>query len=68
MLTLGALTYSCCPIRDARLKMCPDSCEEESFISERILGNEPKVVYDEYVSGDYGLVINGHSLVRHTRV
>uniref|UniRef100_A0A671LF17 Phospholipid-transporting ATPase n=1 Tax=Sinocyclocheilus anshuiensis TaxID=1608454 RepID=A0A671LF17_9TELE len=29
-----------------------------------ILGDTPKVVQDENVNGDYGLVINGHSLVR----
>ncbi|XP_047674860.1 phospholipid-transporting ATPase ID [Tachysurus fulvidraco] len=49
-------------LRDARLKMLPDSSEEASFISETILGNEPKVLHDETVSGDFGLVINGHSL------
>ncbi|KAK3538706.1 hypothetical protein QTP86_014156 [Hemibagrus guttatus] len=49
-------------LRDARLKIRPDSGEEVSFISDSILGNEPKVVHDENVSGDYGLVINGHSL------
>ncbi|XP_053509931.1 phospholipid-transporting ATPase ID [Ictalurus furcatus] len=49
-------------LRDARVKMLPDSDEEASFISDSILGNEPKVVHDENVSGDYGLVINGHSL------
>uniref|UniRef100_A0A671LF23 Phospholipid-transporting ATPase n=1 Tax=Sinocyclocheilus anshuiensis TaxID=1608454 RepID=A0A671LF23_9TELE len=31
---------------------------------EIILGDTPKVVQDENVNGDYGLVINGHSLVR----
>lgn len=54
-----------CPIREARMKMRPESGEDASFISDSILGNEPKVVHDEFVSGDYGLVINGHSLVRH---
>ncbi|TSO98511.1 putative phospholipid-transporting ATPase IM [Bagarius yarrelli] len=49
-------------LSDARAKMRPDSGKEASFISESILGNEPKVVHDEHVSGDYGLVINGHSL------
>uniref|UniRef100_A0A674D8W0 Phospholipid-transporting ATPase n=1 Tax=Salmo trutta TaxID=8032 RepID=A0A674D8W0_SALTR len=30
--------------------------------AQRTLGNKPKVVRDEEVNGDYGLVINGHSL------
>ncbi|XP_076854970.1 phospholipid-transporting ATPase ID [Brachyhypopomus gauderio] len=49
-------------LRDARKKMHPDSGEDSFFIPESILGNEPKVVQDENVTGEYGLVINGHSL------
>lgn len=52
--------------RDARLKMCPDSEPDKFLIPEIILGNTPKMVPDENVNGDYGLVINGHSLVRET--
>ncbi|XP_062873840.1 phospholipid-transporting ATPase ID [Trichomycterus rosablanca] len=50
-------------LRNARAKMSPNSGEDASFISESILGNEPKVVHDENVNGEYGLVISGHSLV-----
>uniref|UniRef100_A0A672T524 Phospholipid-transporting ATPase n=1 Tax=Sinocyclocheilus grahami TaxID=75366 RepID=A0A672T524_SINGR len=47
---------------DARLKMCPDTEQDKFLIPEIILGNTPKVVQDENVNGEYGLVINGHSL------
>uniref|UniRef100_A0A3B1J401 Phospholipid-transporting ATPase n=1 Tax=Astyanax mexicanus TaxID=7994 RepID=A0A3B1J401_ASTMX len=49
-------------LRDARAKMRPGSGEDAFFIPESILGNDPKVVQDESVNGDYGLVISGHSL------
>uniref|UniRef100_A0A671SD23 Phospholipid-transporting ATPase n=1 Tax=Sinocyclocheilus anshuiensis TaxID=1608454 RepID=A0A671SD23_9TELE len=49
-------------LRDARLKMCPDTEQDKFLIPEIILGNIPKVVQDENVNGEYGLVINGHSL------
>uniref|UniRef100_A0A8C1YRR1 Phospholipid-transporting ATPase n=1 Tax=Cyprinus carpio TaxID=7962 RepID=A0A8C1YRR1_CYPCA len=49
-------------LRDARLKMCPDTEQDKFLIPEIILGNTPKVVQDENVNGEYGLVINGHSL------
>ncbi|XP_035382046.1 probable phospholipid-transporting ATPase IM isoform X1 [Electrophorus electricus] len=49
-------------LRDARMKMRLDSGEDAFFIPESILGNNPKVVQDENVNGEYGLVINGHSL------
>ena len=52
-------------LRDARAKIRPNSGEDAFFIPESILGNDPKVVQDETVSGEFGLVINGHSLVRH---
>lgn len=52
--------------RDARLKMCPTTEQDKFLIPEMILGNTPKVVEDEHANGDYGLVINGHSLVRKT--
>ncbi len=50
--------------RDARLKMCPATEQDKFLVPEIILGETPKVVQDENVNGDYGLVINGHSLVR----
>ncbi|XP_030647206.1 probable phospholipid-transporting ATPase IM [Chanos chanos] len=50
-------------LRDAQNKMCPDMEPDVFFIPETILGNQPKVVQDESVNGEYGLVINGHSLV-----
>uniref|UniRef100_A0A673HD67 Phospholipid-transporting ATPase n=1 Tax=Sinocyclocheilus rhinocerous TaxID=307959 RepID=A0A673HD67_9TELE len=49
-------------LRDAHLKMCPDTEQDKFLIPEIILGNTPKVVQDENVNGEYGLVINGHSL------
>ncbi|KAI4874383.1 hypothetical protein NFI96_013691 [Prochilodus magdalenae] len=49
-------------LRDARAKMRANSEEDAFFIPESILGNDPKVVQDEHVSGEFGLVINGHSL------
>uniref|UniRef100_A0A674D6A1 Phospholipid-transporting ATPase n=1 Tax=Salmo trutta TaxID=8032 RepID=A0A674D6A1_SALTR len=39
-----------------------DDVRQELRSEERTLGNKPKVVRDEEVNGDYGLVINGHSL------
>lgn len=38
--------------------------EGNMFVSKTILGNTPKIVPDETIEGEYGLVINGHSLVR----
>lgn len=52
--------------RDARLKMCPTTEQDKFLIPETILGNTPKVVEDEHANGEYGLVINGHSLVRNS--
>ncbi|XP_021332106.1 phospholipid-transporting ATPase ID [Danio rerio] len=49
-------------LRDARLKMQPSTEQDKFLIPEVILGNTPKVVQDEHVNGEYGLVINGHSL------
>ncbi|KAK2911066.1 hypothetical protein QQF64_026704 [Cirrhinus molitorella] len=49
-------------LRDARLKICPETEQDKLLIPEFILGNTPKVVQDENVNGEYGLVINGHSL------
>ncbi|XP_062398721.1 probable phospholipid-transporting ATPase IM [Sardina pilchardus] len=48
-------------LRKARTSMKPDA-QEDTFVSRTILGNTPKFVADETVSGEYGLVINGHSL------
>uniref|UniRef100_A0A672PQ36 Phospholipid-transporting ATPase n=1 Tax=Sinocyclocheilus grahami TaxID=75366 RepID=A0A672PQ36_SINGR len=49
-------------LRDACLKMRPATEQDKFLIPEIILGDTPKVVQDENVNGDYGLVINGHSL------
>lgn len=46
--------------------MKPDAVEDSVFLPERTLGKSVKVLTDEVVNGEYGLVINGHSLVRHT--
>uniref|UniRef100_A0A4W4F5R7 Phospholipid-transporting ATPase n=1 Tax=Electrophorus electricus TaxID=8005 RepID=A0A4W4F5R7_ELEEL len=40
----------------------PEEVRQELRCVECILGNNPKVVQDENVNGEYGLVINGHSL------
>jgi len=39
--------------------------EDPVFPPERTLGNGVEVMADEVVNGEYGLVINGRSLVRH---
>ncbi|XP_031685480.1 phospholipid-transporting ATPase ID [Oncorhynchus kisutch] len=49
-------------LRNVLSTMKPGAEEEAIFMPERTLGNKPKVVRDEEVNGEYGLVINGHSL------
>lgn len=49
--------------RNARSTMKPNSLEDSVFLPERTHGKRPKVMADEVVHGEYGLVINGHSLV-----
>lgn len=47
--------------------MCPEAPEEASVIKARaglFWCQKTETVQDEKVDGDYGLVINGHSLVR----
>lgn len=44
--------------------MKPGAPDDSVFVQERTLGKGVKVVRDEEVTGEYGLVINGHSLVR----
>uniref|UniRef100_A0AAX7TTY7 Phospholipid-transporting ATPase n=1 Tax=Astatotilapia calliptera TaxID=8154 RepID=A0AAX7TTY7_ASTCA len=46
--------------RNARTSMKPDAAENSEFLPEMDKG--VKVVTDEVVNGEYGLVINGHSL------
>lgn len=41
--------------------MKPDAVEDSVFLPE----SSVKVIRDEVADGEYGLVINGHSLVRH---
>lgn len=50
--------------RNARSSMKLDVVEDSVFLTERTLGKSAKVVTDEVANGEYGLVINGHSLVR----
>ncbi len=50
--------------RNARKKMSPESGDEPPIEKNRFLGKKSQVVEDEKVDGEYGLVINGHSLVR----
>uniref|UniRef100_I3K881 Phospholipid-transporting ATPase n=1 Tax=Oreochromis niloticus TaxID=8128 RepID=I3K881_ORENI len=47
-------------LRNARTSMKPDAAENSVFLPEMDKG--VKVVTDEVVNGEYGLVINGHSL------
>ncbi|XP_068994813.1 phospholipid-transporting ATPase ID-like [Embiotoca jacksoni] len=49
-------------LKNARTSMKPDAAENSEFLPERTLGKGVKVVADEVVNGEYGLVINGHSL------
>ncbi|XP_036385821.1 phospholipid-transporting ATPase ID [Megalops cyprinoides] len=49
-------------LRNARLKMKPDTEDEPLFVKSSMLGKKTKVVAEETVDGEYGLVINGHSL------
>lgn len=51
--------------RDARTSMKPG--EDSVFLPEGTLGKGVKVMADEAVNGEYGLVINGHSLVRYEK-
>uniref|UniRef100_A0AAY4AEP2 Phospholipid-transporting ATPase n=1 Tax=Denticeps clupeoides TaxID=299321 RepID=A0AAY4AEP2_9TELE len=47
---------------NARRKMCPGSSDDPPFLKSGILAKKSLVVEDEKVDGEYGLVINGHSL------
>ncbi|XP_051973016.1 phospholipid-transporting ATPase ID [Xyrauchen texanus] len=47
---------------NARRKMSPGSGDEPPIVKSGLFGKKSQVVEDEEVDGDYGLVINGHSL------
>ncbi|XP_043106554.1 phospholipid-transporting ATPase ID [Puntigrus tetrazona] len=47
---------------NARKKMSPESGDDPPIEKSRLLGKKSQVVEDEKVDGEYGLVINGHSL------
>ncbi|XP_062410135.1 phospholipid-transporting ATPase ID [Sardina pilchardus] len=49
-------------LRSARKKMKPESPDEPPLHKSGFLGKKTEVVEDETVEGEYGLVINGHSL------
>ncbi|XP_041855746.1 phospholipid-transporting ATPase ID-like [Melanotaenia boesemani] len=49
-------------LRNARTSIKPDALENSELLPDGILGNGVKVIMDEVVNGEYGLVINGHSL------
>ncbi|XP_056157796.1 phospholipid-transporting ATPase ID isoform X2 [Lampris incognitus] len=49
-------------LRNALTTMKPDTAEDTHFLQERTLGKGMKAIRDEVVNGEYGLVINGHSL------
>lgn len=47
--------------------MCPEAAEEPTVIKSReglFWLKNTETVQDEKADGDYGLIINGHSLVR----
>uniref|UniRef100_A0AAX7UHE5 Phospholipid-transporting ATPase n=1 Tax=Astatotilapia calliptera TaxID=8154 RepID=A0AAX7UHE5_ASTCA len=55
----------CHIFRNARRKMCPEAAEEPTVIKSRVglfWLKKTETVQDEKVDGDYGLIINGHSL------
>nr|XP_033475500.1 phospholipid-transporting ATPase ID [Epinephelus lanceolatus] len=47
-------------LRDAQISMTP--AEDSVFLPERAVGKGGKVITEELVNGEYGLVVNGHSL------
>ncbi|KAL7392651.1 hypothetical protein ABVT39_027738 [Epinephelus coioides] len=47
-------------LRDAQTSMTP--AEDSTFLPERAVGKGGKVITEELVNGEYGLVVNGHSL------
>ncbi|XP_061881093.1 phospholipid-transporting ATPase ID-like [Entelurus aequoreus] len=50
-------------LRNARAAMKPDAAEDSVLSQQRSLGKKAKaIITDEVVNGEYGLVINGHSL------
>ncbi|XP_056875092.1 phospholipid-transporting ATPase ID [Takifugu flavidus] len=52
-------------LQNARRKMCPDSADEPSLVSSRsglFWLQRTQTLQDEKVDGEYGLIINGHSL------
>ncbi|XP_056146769.1 probable phospholipid-transporting ATPase IM [Lampris incognitus] len=52
-------------LRNARMKICPDAREEPVVVKDRaglFWRLKTETVEDEKVDGEYGLVINGHSL------
>uniref|UniRef100_A0A8D3B3D1 Phospholipid-transporting ATPase n=1 Tax=Scophthalmus maximus TaxID=52904 RepID=A0A8D3B3D1_SCOMX len=52
-------------LQNARRKMCPEGAEEPSMVQARaglFWIHKSETVLDEKVDGDYGLIINGHSL------
>ncbi len=66
LLTHPTISMSSC-FRNARRKMCPEAAEEPSVIKARaglFWLQKTRTVLDDKVDGDYGLIINGHSLVR----
>uniref|UniRef100_A0A672N838 Phospholipid-transporting ATPase n=1 Tax=Sinocyclocheilus grahami TaxID=75366 RepID=A0A672N838_SINGR len=61
--TAENIGYSCNMLREEMKEIfivAANTAEEKS----RLLGKKSQVVEDEKVDGEYGLVINGHSLVR----
>ncbi|XP_013765295.1 phospholipid-transporting ATPase FetA-like, partial [Pundamilia nyererei] len=52
-------------LQNARRKMCPEAAEEPTVIKSReglFWLKKTETMQDEKVDGDYGLIINGHSL------
>ncbi|XP_068594421.1 phospholipid-transporting ATPase ID-like [Brachionichthys hirsutus] len=49
-------------LRNAQMAMKPDVVEDSVFLPERTRDQSGKVIPDKVADGEYGLVINGHSL------
>ncbi|KAM9743335.1 phospholipid-transporting ATPase ID-like isoform 1-T2 [Menidia menidia] len=49
-------------LRNARVSIKPDEADSPGFLPEGTPGDAVRTIPDEPVSGEYGLVINGHSL------
>uniref|UniRef100_A0A671T9H0 Phospholipid-transporting ATPase n=1 Tax=Sinocyclocheilus anshuiensis TaxID=1608454 RepID=A0A671T9H0_9TELE len=68
--TAENIGYSCNMLREEMKEIfivAANTAEEVREELSRLLGKKSQVVEDEKVDGEYGLVINGHSLVREIK-